>query len=189
MYVCMYVCFNELKALLFITACNDHYSSNSGTIYSPNYHYKYPHKMSCQNSIENPYGNRITLKMRHFDLESSKDCVKDSLKIYENSISNETLMSTRCGNDTTQYVTKSNRLFLLFKSDSTISGLGYQIDFTSISVSFPLLICELDLVKCFSISIFIRKHQRRGGRGVGGPRTPQREFLKGLQNNCGPENE
>ena len=67
--------------------------------------------------------------MLHFDLESSGNCTKDSLKIYDGSISNSTLKSTRCGNDMTFYISQSNLIHLVFRSDSTIARTGYRIEY------------------------------------------------------------
>ena len=77
----------------------------------------------------------MILLMVHFDLESSPNCTKDSLKIYEGSISNSTLMATRCGNDTAQFISHSNLTNLVFNSDSTISGTGFSIHYGGISVT------------------------------------------------------
>ena len=66
--------------------------------------------------------------MLHFDLEFSENCVKDSLKIYEGSVSNHTLASTRCGNNTTQFISNTSPIYLLFSSDATIARTGYKID-------------------------------------------------------------
>ena len=107
-----------------------------GIMFSPNFPNAYPHNSSLQTSISSAYGNSITLKMQHFDLEMSKDCIKDSLKIYENSMSNKALMSTRCGNDTTEYISRSNLIYLLFTSDSTIVGTGYRIHYESMRLLY-----------------------------------------------------
>ena len=115
---------------LLISACES-FAGTSSSIDSPNYPFRYPNNDRCQNSIRATYGNRITLNMEHFDLERSENCMKDSLKIYEGSISNSTLASTRCGNDTTRYVSKSNLIYLVFRSDASISRTGYRIQYKS----------------------------------------------------------
>ena len=109
-----------------------------GSIFSPNYPHGYPANTVYQHHISTPYGNIVTLKMQYFDLEKSKDCVKDSLKIYENSISNKTLMSTRCGNDATEYISSSNSIYLLFTSDATIAGKGYRIHYESMYIVYAI---------------------------------------------------
>ena len=120
---------------LLISACGT-FSGKSFYIESPNYPLRYPHNEVCRNTIRANYGNRITLTMEHFDLELSENCTKDHLKIYERAISNSTLRSTRCGNNATRYVSESDFIYLVFKSDSAISGTGYRIKYESMSINF-----------------------------------------------------
>ena len=56
----------------------------------------------------------MILQMVQFYLESSRNCKKDSLKMFEGSISNSSLMSTRCGNDRTRYISQSNIIHLVY---------------------------------------------------------------------------
>ena len=106
----------------------------SGYIDSPNYPAKYPHNEVCQNLIKNSFGNRTALVFEDFDLERSENCTNDSLKIYDSMMSESTLMSTRCGNDTRQYVSTSNLTSLLFTTDSDISCTGYRIHYKGMFV-------------------------------------------------------
>ena len=124
------------------------YRWDFGRIFSLNFPNKYPHNTSYRHDIYSSYGNGITLKMLYFDLEKSKDCVKDSLKIYENSISNKTLMSTRCGNDATEYISRSNLIYLLFTSDATIARTGYSIQYKSMYILYSMniyLLCDFEI--------------------------------------------
>ena len=123
-----------LTVTVFAFLVCDIHSKMSGYIDSPNYPAKYPHNEVCPNLIKNYYGNRITLEMEHFDLERSENCTKDSLKIYDSMMSESTLMSTRCGNDTRQYVSTSNLTSLLFTTDKEISRTGYRIHYKGMFV-------------------------------------------------------
>eukprot|EP00795_Rhopilema_esculentum_P008755 gene8755-14781_t len=101
----------------------------TGTLQSWNYPYNYPHRRSEIRRISTSYGNRIILRFTHFDLEKSTGCSKDSLKIYEGSVSKESLKSTRCGKDGDPYVSNSNSVILLFTTDVRISKTGYEFNF------------------------------------------------------------
>ena len=80
--------------------------------------------------------------MVHFDLESSRNCKKDSLRIYEGSISNASLMSTRCGSDSAHYISQSNLIYLVFTSDSTTSKTGYRFYYTGMSAIIVELVLK-----------------------------------------------
>jgi len=116
--------------------CKKEYHSG-GSITSPNYPFKYPNNTSCKQYITGGSRSTIILKMQHFDLEASKNCIRDSLKIYEGAFSSKTLMSTRCGNDMTQYISKSNAVSLVFSSNSKVSLTGYRIRFTICGGNYP----------------------------------------------------
>ena len=57
----------------------------------------------------------------------SAGCKLDSLKIYENSKSSGSLVSTRCGNDTTTLISTATKIFLVFTSDMSVASKGYEI--------------------------------------------------------------
>ena len=116
-----------VKISPYIADCNNPEYTESATIFSPNYPNTYPHGISCNQSLKSHDGSTLILKMQYFDLESSKNCTKDSLKIFEGS----ELMSKRCGNDTSRYVSRSSPVNLKFFSDLAIARTGYRIQFTS----------------------------------------------------------
>ena len=57
----------------------------------------------------------------------SAGCNHDSIKIYENSKSSGSLVSTRCGNDTTTFTSTATKIFLVFTSDMSVASKGYEI--------------------------------------------------------------
>eukprot|EP00795_Rhopilema_esculentum_P008753 gene8753-14777_t len=98
----------------------------TGTLMSWNHPFNYPHRTSSVKRISTTYGNRIIIIFTHFDFENSTDCTKDSLKIYEGSVTTESLMSTRCGSNGAPYVSNSSNVILQFTSDERISKTGYR---------------------------------------------------------------
>ena len=98
--------------------------------------------------------------MQNFDLESSVNCTKDSLKIYEGSVANGTLMSTKCGNDTTEYISQSSPITLLFSSDSTNAQTGYRINVTCMLSFINHYDFFLSSILCMSVAVI------KGGKGA-----------------------
>ena len=57
----------------------------------------------------------------------SAGCTSDSLKIYEERISEGSLVSSRCGNDTTSVLSSASKLYAVFKSDMSLASSGFDI--------------------------------------------------------------
>eukprot|EP00795_Rhopilema_esculentum_P008754 gene8754-14780_t len=121
------------------TATNDlHYSWSNwklGTLQSWNYPYNNPYT----SDIENEAHFYFIWKQNHsciHTLEKSTGCSKDSLNIYEGSVSTESLKSTRCGRDGDPYVSKTSSIILLFTSDERISKTGYSVNIEACSTLF-----------------------------------------------------
>ena len=98
-------------------------------IQSPDYPNSYPDNMRCIYDLNADYG-KIVLNFTSFELEASDGCKKDWIKIYNGSISSDTLVQTRCGNDTTPYITTALRILIVFHSDMAVARKGFRIGFS-----------------------------------------------------------
>ena len=109
--------------------------TRTAVIKSPAYPNYYPNDAHCTYEIIARYGN-IHLKFTSFDLEKSDGCKKDWVKIYEGSISNKTLVQTRCGNDTTPYFSNSLKVFMVFHSAVAVANKGFVAEYKSEYLSY-----------------------------------------------------
>ena len=71
------------------------------------------------------------LDFTYFELESSLNCTKDSLEIYDGYIAAKNLKAKRCGNQPWSYVSKTGTIFLKFHSDQNVSKRGYSMHYES----------------------------------------------------------
>ena len=129
-------CLMFLFYLPFLIVCGGylyHRSYGARYIQSPDYPNSYPDNMKCIYDINAAYGN-IILNFTSFELEASDGCKKDWIKIYDGSISNDTLVQTRCGNDRTPYITTALRVLIVFHSDMAVARKGFRIGFSGKSV-------------------------------------------------------
>ena len=87
--------------------------------------------MCCSYQITGEEGKSIKIEFLHFNLEFEPNCNYDSVKIFEGNSANGILMKTLCGERSRRYTSIGNKLFVLFKSDFTISNQGLYARFTS----------------------------------------------------------
>ncbi|XP_065063691.1 cubilin-like isoform X2 [Rhopilema esculentum] len=109
--------------------CNSSYDAPEGSIQSVNFPNPYPNKLICTTKIQTEYGNKVMLDFTYFELESSINCTKDSLEIYDGSIAAKNLRAKRCGNQPWSYVSKTGTIFLKFHSDQNVSKRGYSMHY------------------------------------------------------------
>ena len=117
-----------LQQFFFILlACDRSFSSLSGTIKSPNFPNNYPNNARCSYQIRGKTGSKIQLIFSQLSISKSFECLSDSLKIYEEAKSSSSLISNRCGNDTTSLVSSASKLIIVFESDMTRTSTGFEI--------------------------------------------------------------
>ncbi|CDW53687.1 cubilin [Trichuris trichiura] len=110
-----------------------------GYILSPSFPRNYPPNQFCIWEVIVPAGYHVVLHFVTFDLQPSIDCSKDSLIIEETdefvmSMSHQSWHSSKqlCGYDVKgDFVGKTDRVRLKFKSDKTISSTGFNISWSS----------------------------------------------------------
>ena len=107
---------------IFNTACGGNYTSESGSIASPNYPFGYPKNADCIWILNNSPGNRISLAFTNFNLVASENCDLDYVEIRErNGIGK--LRGIYCGNNVDS-ITSSESLWIRFKSASNTQSEG-----------------------------------------------------------------
>ncbi|XP_033125024.1 uncharacterized protein LOC117123275 [Anneissia japonica] len=108
----------------------DNTFTEEGKVTSPNYPENYPNGATCKTLIHAPEGMTIQLRMDDFSLEVDGfqigvcDSNWDTLSIYDGSNDTSELYGEYCGsliNGT--FVSSSNSMFLVFKSDSSIDEI------------------------------------------------------------------
>ncbi len=114
------------------TSCNDkNMTAATGTISSPGYPKKYTDDLDCTSTITVAPGKRILLNFTAFDVEASYGgCLYDYLQIVDGSRSRKF-----CGNGAQRlrsYKSKTNKLTLRFKTDSTTTRTGYHATYTAV---------------------------------------------------------
>ncbi|XP_069122184.1 cubilin-like [Argopecten irradians] len=116
------------------TACGGVYTALQGDLQSPYYPNAYPASKECIYSINQPYGNIITLTFNAFDVEGSTggSCAFDYLEVRDGSTITSPLLGHFCGNQIPDPITTTqNMMRLKFVTDSSVQNLGFSASFVS----------------------------------------------------------
>ena len=119
---------------IYLTDCNKRMTSASGTLQSPNYPSPYPNIANCVYQISLPGGTKIKLTIEKIDLETSKDCMNDKLRIYDGMDASATKLGRICNSSDNGRIFNSsgNHLFLVFKTDDRVTKTGFKASYTTI---------------------------------------------------------
>ena len=105
------------------------YQYNHYTIKSPRYPKGYSGNSMCRYEVRGLFsGYGVRLVFNTFDLEESQGCQNDNFAIYEGQIASSTIADIKCGRFTGDFISKSQNVILVFRSNSVISGKGFSID-------------------------------------------------------------
>ncbi|KAH9523902.1 hypothetical protein Btru_047362 [Bulinus truncatus] len=114
--------------------CGGHLHDQTGIIYSPNFPFPYSDNLTCFWSITVEENQVIDLRFSHLDLDRywNQNC-KDFVVIYDGPSSASPIIGpVYCGYSNEfqifdiQIRSKSNKLYIMFKSDETFSGFGFS---------------------------------------------------------------
>ncbi|KAG5891254.1 hypothetical protein JTB14_019662 [Gonioctena quinquepunctata] len=107
--------------------CIHEISSLRGNITSPNYPDRYPKKKHCSWLFSTTPGHRITLDFQYFDVEYHPECNSDYVEVYDvGSSAKFTIAGRLCGSKLPDFIeAATNKLFMTFKSDSSIQQGGF----------------------------------------------------------------
>uniref|UniRef100_A0A8C3YL53 Cubilin n=1 Tax=Catagonus wagneri TaxID=51154 RepID=A0A8C3YL53_9CETA len=115
-----------------IADCNREYKEAFGQLRSPGWPADYASDADCAAVLRAPLSHTISLFFHSFDIEYSSGCTRDFLEVRNGSESSSPLLGTYCGTLLPNPIfSQSHELYLRFKSNSAISGRGYEILWTS----------------------------------------------------------
>ena len=143
--------------------CNVSISVNensTGHITSFNYPENYPRNTFCMLTFEaHPSNLRIRLNFRsHYGLESSPGCIRDYMHIGNNiKLINQPSMTSYlfCGvSPPEQIVSRGPELWVVFRSDSHTTGIGYSFQYDVLPVGESM---EMGYSTSFHRPLYIRK--------------------------------
>ncbi|XP_022107899.1 cubilin-like isoform X2 [Acanthaster planci] len=119
-----------------IADCNKNYTGTNGRVTSPGYPTFYHENYNCQIRITAPAGSYLTLYFTELNIEYHPDCQYDSLTIYNGSDSTEAQLYNLCGNFIPEPVfLPANAAYLNFVTDSSVNYAGFDLTYTSSTVS------------------------------------------------------
>ena len=109
-------------------------TSGYGTFQSPNYPSPYSNIATCLYRISLPGGTKIRLTIENIDLETSEGCKNDSLRIYDGNDGSAMQLAKICSSidNGRKFNSSGNNLFLVFKSESNITKIGFKASYTTI---------------------------------------------------------
>ncbi|XP_073459947.1 astacin-like metalloendopeptidase [Aquarana catesbeiana] len=110
------------------------FTTNGGTVVSPNYPSSYPNNVNCTYIIIAPPQNQVMLTFSDFGLESSPQCSNDYLEIRDGGNHNASLLGVYCGQMRNMTVQSSGPMVLLqFSSNNKINGIGFSANYFFVS--------------------------------------------------------
>ncbi|XP_021357124.1 cubilin-like [Mizuhopecten yessoensis] len=110
------------------TICGGTFTTSTGIITSPNFPDNYPHQRECVWTIIAPMNIQVLLNVTDFQLESHANCMFDFLEIRNGGFEDSPLVNKYCGNTIDTIIqSHSNRMWLKFQSDGSLSARGFRI--------------------------------------------------------------
>lgn len=108
----------------------------NGKISSPNYPKAYPSNVVCQWKIQVDYGKSIELTFDKIDIETSGNCIYDSLHIYDGPSAEYNELAKICHfQNTTLLSSSGNFMFVSFAADASYAGMGFTAHYKTIDTS------------------------------------------------------
>ena len=114
----------------------------TGLIRSPNYPRPYRHDAECEWVISVLTGNTISVDILDIELESHETCDYDYLELRDGESRTAPLIARVCSSTLRRrmYKSTSNKMYIKFKSDSSLNGRGFELTYTSGKVFFQTII-------------------------------------------------
>ena len=118
-----------MNSCQFVLGCNITLTSVPSHISSPLYPLKYPNSVVCNYLFKHskPSGYYTSIFFYEFQIENSESCEADSLALYDGNSTSAPLVDKLCGSKIQRkYVVSGKSLFLRFKTNNHLSGLGFK---------------------------------------------------------------
>ena len=111
-------------------SCSSTINEDPKIINSPNYPYTYPESKFCSWKVTAPEGAKIRIEPFTYRLEDNIVCRYDYLKIYDGPSTSSHRTARLCGSGSYELISKTNSLYLEFKSDGSTGYSGFQLVFS-----------------------------------------------------------
>ncbi|XP_050561143.1 cubilin-like [Spodoptera frugiperda] len=116
-----------------IPGCGGYYTAPRGELVSPSYDGRYLSNLLCEFKIKTSEDTKIKIEFKSFKLERSFRCSYDYLKIYDGPSADSRLVGKFCGTTYPKsYVSSSNTLYFIFKTDRSLPSDGFRITYEAI---------------------------------------------------------
>ncbi|XP_053622099.1 cubilin homolog [Plodia interpunctella] len=114
-----------------IPGCGGFFSGDKGEVTSPSYDGSYLSNLLCEYKIRTGPGTQVQLDFKLFNVERSRNCKRDYLKVYDGPSTDSPIMGTFCGNLDRKIIlnSTSNNVFMVFKTDRSIGKDGFKINY------------------------------------------------------------
>ncbi|CAH0721455.1 unnamed protein product, partial [Brenthis ino] len=120
-----------------VPGCGGLFTTDKGEITSPSYNNAYLPNLLCEYKIKTRRHTKIRIEFNFFHLERSLRCKYDYLRIFDGHSADSRLVGTFC--DTRHpktFISTTNDLFIIFRSDHNIASEGFKISYESICEFF-----------------------------------------------------
>ncbi|KAM4694270.1 scavenger receptor cysteine-rich domain-containing protein DMBT1-like [Discoglossus pictus] len=112
--------------------CGGVLTGSTGVLDSPNFPDLYPNNAFCTWEIRGLPGHQVELQFLQFSLETASDCVYDSVTIYDGLPLSSPQLGKICSPPNITFTSNSNILGVVFRTDGSVQGTGFQAVYTSI---------------------------------------------------------
>ena len=113
-----------------VATCNKNFTAASGLLESPRFPNYYPHNIDCVWVITGQ--GKISISFDVFHLEDHSECVYDYVEFRDGDTINSKRLQRLCGGTPPEmFRTSSNKLFVHFKTDSSIHKTGFSMRWQS----------------------------------------------------------
>ncbi|EFN89302.1 Cubilin, partial [Harpegnathos saltator] len=111
--------------------CGGKFTTSSGIIHSANYPQNYPHSQNCEWLIEVDNSHVVNVTFLDFDIENSRNCTDDYVKIFDGPTKDDALLGTHCRNQLPpSYISTGNQMLVVMRTDSIISAKGFKAQYS-----------------------------------------------------------
>ncbi|XP_078658661.1 ovochymase-like [Branchiostoma floridae x Branchiostoma belcheri] len=107
-------------------------TGDSGTFTSPNYPSQYPNNAQCSWKMSVTPGKLVQINIDTMDVEADGGCSYDSIAIYDGPDASAPLLRKLCGSSAREVVANGNEAFVVFSTDSSVTGSGFSATFSAI---------------------------------------------------------
>ncbi|KAM5338742.1 cubilin [Glossophaga mutica] len=114
---------------------NDNIVGTHGKVASPLWPGNYPHNSDYQWIVNVNASQVIHGRILEMDIESTRNCYYDKLRIYDGVGIHSRLTGTYCGTQTEFFSSTGNSLTFRFSSDSSVSGRGFLLEWFAMDAS------------------------------------------------------